>query len=242
MSKRYSIKWRKSDQKLLSNAVRSFNAKRTRLIKQVPELEDFLPAKLVVKDIKASIQTRQDFNRELNSIKRFMKKGAEKTVYTKQGVKTTKYMVNELKIKVQTINRERARKLKEMNPTTEKGTMGSIKQNSLRPKQFNLENMSQKGWEKFVESVTKQSASTYWEERYNQYKENYLKALENQLGSHPLYETLKNKAEGMTPEELERVYYQEPNLQIDFIYDENEMEWVANLMNEAFDAYYRGEI
>ena len=46
----------------------------------------------------------------------------------------------------------------------------------------------------------------------------------------------------MSDEELDRVYYQEPNLQIDYVYDEAEMEIKATLMLEALEAYERGEI
>lgn len=237
MSKSSNIKWRKSDQVLLSNTVRSFNAKRTRLIKKVPELEDFLPEKLVIKNIKESIKTRKDFNRAIKSFQRFLKKGAEKTVYTKQGVKTTAYEVGEMRIKVAAINRERARILKKMKPSTEKGTMGSIKQNSLMPKQFNLENMSVQAWQKFVESVEKQSASSYWTERYKQYKENYLKAFDNQLGGTPKAERIRKLIEAMPAEQLDAAYYQDPNLQIDFVYDEHESEWILDLMEESLNIY-----
>jgi hypothetical protein len=222
--------------------VRAFNAKRTRLLKQVPELEAFLPPKMSVADIKKSIQTRQDFNREINSLKRFLKKGAEKTVVNKHGVKTTKYALNELRLKVNRINRERAKKLTEMEPNTEKGTMGSIQQNSLRPKKFNFETQSTRSWEKFVESVDKQARPGYWEERLNSYKENFLKGLENEFSYSPQYETIKEKIQAMSPEELDRVYYQEPNLQLDYVYDEADLEIKATLMLEALQAYERGEI
>lgn len=242
MPKRYKIKWRKDDEKQLAYAVRAFNAKRTRLLKQVPELEAFLPPKMSVADIKKSIQTRQDFKREINSLKRFLKKGAEQTVVNKHGVKTTKYELNELRLMLNRINRERAKKLAAMKPSTEKGTMGSIQQNALRPKKFNFETQSAQSWDKFLESVEKQARPGYWDERLKKYKENFLKGLENELGSSPLYEAIKEKIEAMSDEELDRVYYQEPNLQIDYVYDEAEREIKATLMLEALEAYERGEI
>ena len=89
MQKRYNIKWRDTDEKELAKMVRKFNAKRTRLLKQVPELEDFLPPKQSTKDIKNAVKTRRDFNNAMNSLDRFMRKGAEKPIVTKEGVKTT---------------------------------------------------------------------------------------------------------------------------------------------------------
>ena len=91
MPKQYNIKWRDSDTKKLANAVRSYNAKRTRLLKQVPELDEFLPPKASTKEIRAGVKTRRDLENEIKSLKRFLKKGAEKPIVTKEGVKTTAY-------------------------------------------------------------------------------------------------------------------------------------------------------
>ena len=69
MAKRYRIKWRLQDRKTLARTVKNFNAKITRLEKKHPELKEFLPEKISVKDLKNNIETRQDFNRELKSLR-----------------------------------------------------------------------------------------------------------------------------------------------------------------------------
>lgn len=236
MPKPSKIRWKDSDKRALSNAVRSFNSKRTRLIKKVPELADFLPQKLSVIEIKEAISTRSEFNKQLKSIKRFLRPGAEKTVYTKGGIKTTKYEVNELRIKVATINRQRAKKLKEMAPSTEKGTMGSIRENNLRPKKFNLESMNEKAWKAFKETVEKQSKPSYWADKNKLYKKNYLEALKTEMSEHPKYHKLVDIVKKIPDDVLADEYYNNPLVQIDFVYGEEELNDRVEILIENLTA------
>lgn len=235
MQKAYRIKWRDTDEKTLAKAVRKFNAKRTRLRKQVPELEEFLPAKLSVKEIKNAVKTRRDFKNELNSIERFMRKGAEKPIVTKEGVKTTQYQKKELEIKVRAINQRRAYERKKANVSTEKGTMGTIRANNLQPKKVNLDKIRKEDWQKFIESVEKQSMDSYSQEKYDRYKENFLKGLDNAFGAKG--KKLKELAEQIDPETLTQMYYDDPILQIDFIYDPLEMDVKIEAMEEHLENY-----
>ena len=235
MQKRYNIKWRESDEKELSKAVRKFNAKRTRLLKQVPELEEFLPSKQSVKALRESIKTRRDFRNEISSIERFMQKGAEKPIVTAEGVKTTAYEKKELGIKIRAINSRRAAERKRANVSTEKGTMGTIRANNLQPKQVNIDKIKKSDWNKFVESVEKQARDSYSQEKYERYKENFIKGLENAFGESGA--ELGALAEQIDPETLTQMYFDDPILQIDFIYDPLEMQVKIDAMTEHLQAY-----
>lgn len=235
MQKRYNIKWRESDEKELAKAVRKFNAKRTRLLKQVPELEEFLPPKISTKAIKESVKTRRDFNNELNSIERFMRKGAEKPIITKEGVKTTAYEKKELQIKIRAINNRRMAERKKANVSTEKGTMGTIRANNLQPKQVNIDKVKKSDWNKFVESVEKQARDSYASDKYERYKENFLKGLENAFGESG--NDLIELAKQIDPETLSQMYFDDPILQIDFIYDPLEMQTKIDAMTEHLQGY-----
>lgn len=235
MQKRYNIKWRESDEKELSKAVRKFNAKRTRLLKQVPELEEFLPPKQSVKALRESIKTRRDFRNEINSIERFMQKGAEKPIVTAEGVKTTAYEKKELGIKIRAINARRAAERKRANVSTEKGTMGTIRANNLQPKQVNIDKIKKSDWNKFVESVEKQARDSYSQEKYERYKENFIKGLENAFGESGA--ELVALAEQIDPETLTQMYFDDPILQIDFIYDPLEMQVKIESMTEHLQGY-----
>lgn len=235
MQKRYNIKWRESDEKELAKAVRKFNAKRTRLLKQVPELEEFLPPKISTKAIKESVKTRRDFINELNSIERFMRKGAEKPIITKEGVKTTAYEKKELQIKIRAINNRRMAERKKANVSTEKGTMGTIRANNLQPKQVNIDKVKKSDWNKFVESVEKQARDSYASDKYERYKENFLKGLENAFGESG--NDLIELAKQIDPETLSQMYFDDPILQIDFIYDPLEMQTKIDAMTEHLQGY-----
>lgn len=235
MQKRYNIKWRDTDEKELAKAVRKFNAKRTRLIKQVPELEEFLPPKASTKEIRKSVQTRRDLKNELNAIERFMRKGAEKPIVTKEGIKTTVYEKKEIAIKVRAINQRRSAELKKAAPSTEKGTMGTIRENNLKPKKYDIDKIKKSDWKKFVESVEKQSRDSYAANRYERYKDNFIKGLENAFGEKGA--ELIEIAKQINAETLTQMYYDDPILQIDFIYDPLEMQVKIDAMEEHLTDY-----
>ena len=74
------IRWSEADDKEFKRVVKNYNAKINRLAKKDPKNAKSLPAKITSKDItqlKELIGNRQEFNRELNSLKRFSNKGSE---------------------------------------------------------------------------------------------------------------------------------------------------------------------
>lgn len=235
MPKGNNIKWRKADETKLSRTVGKFNAKRTRLIKMVPELEDILPKKMSVKDLRDAISTRNDFNKTISRLERFLMKGAEDMVTTEGGVRTTKYQIKELQIQQRTINQYRAAQRKEANVSTEKGTMGSINKMNLRPLTRDVNKIKQEMWKSIVNSYEKQSMDTYYKQRDVKYKDNYLKALKNRFGN-ALKEDIK-EIEEMKPEDVITMYYYDPNLQIDFVYDPEEEENMVRWFHETFQDY-----
>lgn len=236
MQKRYNIKWRKNDEKELAKAARKFNAKRTRLIKKNPKMQEYLPHKISTKKMKDEIKTRQDLKNVLNSVERFMRKGTEKPIITKGGVKTTAYEKKEIEIKVRAINARRAAERKRANVSTEKGTMGTIRENNLRPKQVDINKIKKSDWEKFKESVEKQSRDSYFQDKYERYKENLLKGLENAFGEKG--KVLQEIAKQIPAEQLTQMYYDDPILQIDFIYDPLEMDVKIDAMTEHLKEYF----
>lgn len=233
MQKISHIKWSKTDSKNLASAVRSFNAKRARLIKKDPTLEQYLPDKVTVKELKGEVITRRDLNKTLNSLERFKRKGVENLVQSEAGVITTRYELRELQLKVRIINQRKAAELKRANLSTEKGTMGSIRSNNLKPKKFNFKTMTPGNWEKFVESVKKQSSAKYDYEKLQRYKENYLNALERVFGEQG--KDLIERVSKIDARILVDAFYNDPVLQVDFIYDPHEMALVIDQINEHLD-------
>lgn len=214
-----SIKWSKSQSESLSKAVKRYNDKIRRELKKNPSLQYFLPPKVKVKEIKSQISTPNELRLKVNSLNRIYKEPI-KPVITKGGVLTTNYELNELKIKNRYINKKRKEQLKRIPEQPEKyGTMGSIEQNTLKPRKFNADKINQKAFEKFKELVEKQLRDDYFPERTKRYARNYKKALYATMGdeSLPLMKMLKL----FTAEEIEDAFYTNPFLGLTYIYPKN---------------------
>ena len=235
MQKRNSIRWRSADEKELAKAVRKFNAKRTRIIKAMPEMEEYLPKKASTKEIRQKVQTRRELKNELKSLERFMRKGAEKPILTQEGIKTTQYEKKEVGIKVRALNIRRAAERKKANVSTEKGTMGAIRNAGLNPKKYDINKIKKSDWEKFVAGVEKMLKDSYSYEKYETYKKNFITALENAFGM--AGDKLIELAKQIPAETLVQMYYDDPILQIDFIYDPIEMQAKVEAMEEHLQDY-----
>lgn len=184
------IRWRDSDTAELQRVINNFNAKLYRLNKNNPDLAEFLPDRVKKSEVIKSIETRADFNRVLNSYKRFSKRGAEAPVKSSRGAKSTQWEVDEFKQKQRIENARRTRERKKLNEQevkiAGKGTgvkraeMGSVKENALKPSRKNFNNMSQKEWVLATANIDKMLDASYREERLVLMRENYLKGLTEQ--------------------------------------------------------------
>lgn len=192
MSKYHKIKWTEQDTKEISRVVKNFNAKITRLSKKDPSIANLLPNKVTTKQFKELINTRQDLKRELNSLKRFSKKGAEKIVVipdTEYNLKTTNWQKVEMNRRVGIINRRRKTRLEEMqNRELKSGGkslgytlgqlgMGKAKEVALSPMTPFFRTMNNADLKKRWESIVTQSQSDYFTKRDYQARDNYIKGL-----------------------------------------------------------------
>lgn len=227
MSKRNNIRWRKKDYKEIATVARVFNSKLTRILKAHPEWEGYMPERISTEELKSRIKTRADFNRELNSFRRFMKKGAEMPLLTKHGIKTTQWEKKEVGYKVAQINRNRKREAKQANVSTEKGTMGSIEGNNLKPKSYKIDNIRAREWEMYKKTVDHQVKSTYKSEKIQKYKENYLRAIVENLGEFDVAQELYDYVQQLDPALMYNAYYDDPILQIQFTSDPLPAEMIA---------------
>lgn len=93
MAKEYKIKWKQGDYIKLGQAVSAFNKKITELQKE--EQKSYLPALKNYKEEKENILTRKEYNRVLNSLRSFLKEGAEDIVEI-NGITLTKWEKREI--------------------------------------------------------------------------------------------------------------------------------------------------
>lgn len=236
MAKKYNIKWRPIDSKKLSNTVRNYNAKITRIIKKNPELKDYMPPKVTVKSIKKDIVNRTDFNNIIKSLQRFLRKGAEKPIISKEGVKTTAYMKKEIGIKVRRINRKRKKLSERLKNTRERGTYDIPSNETLTPKKYDFEKIKQEDWKAYVRSVEKQARESYYTEKDNRLKQNYLKGFRTVFGQ--MGDSVASLFDGLPSDIFAELFYYDDVMSIDFIYDPLELEVrlenIANTTQQFF--------
>lgn len=77
MPRKYNIRWRETDEDQLRKAVKNYNAKISRLEKADPLGRGLLPRKASMETMRAKIETRQDYNRELRKLQSFSQRGGE---------------------------------------------------------------------------------------------------------------------------------------------------------------------
>lgn len=221
MPKKPNIKWRDKDVAELQRVVRNFNAKLDRVANKNPDNAPYLPSKLSVKGLKSNIDTRQEFKRITNSIKRFSRKGAEEIVTSETGLTKTKYEIRENKLKARIVNRARNLEVKQLGLSIQNGTMGSIENNNLKPKVVHT-NKTSKEWDKVVESLDRELKSNFKDELAEQYKERYLQAVKNVFGGDG-YE-LYNFVDSLDALKMMRLSISNPILSIDYVYEPSDME------------------
>ena len=217
MAKQYNIKWRRKDKYLLTLLENK--------VKKYIDAESIPEAATPLLESRAEIKTRYDYNRYVARLRSFLKSPGE-TVRTEKGVVTTEWKLKDIDRKIAKINRERAKRLAEIDPSTYRGTMGAAREKNLKPKQkVDPTKASKIEWEKFVESVEKQAARGYSEEIQRKYYDNFIKSLETQYGQDA--EQIIELAKQLTPAELEDLYAQDPNMQAGFQYEktDDEIKW-----------------
>lgn len=236
MPRQYNIKWRKQDKQKVANTVRQFNSKITRLLKKNPALKPYLPDRINAKELTKNIQTRSDFNREINSLGRFLKKGAETPITTDTGLRTTQWQRKEIGYKVANINRQRTAERKRANVSTFTGTMGTIQKNNLEPKQYDFNKIKPSDWDKFVQNVEKQVKENYFSEKNELYKQNYMTAISNVFNKEDSSKLL-SIIQNIPAENLIDLFYSDPVLQIDFVYDPLEASVLAAHIENHLNEY-----
>lgn len=203
--------------KELAKIVKNFNAKINRLIKKGVSA-DALPQKISVKGLKADITNKRDYNRIVRTYSKFTIRGAEKIIKNKKGVSYTKWQRDKLKNDVRRLNYARSKALAKAAPSTYKGTMGSIRERNLSPKKVNLQNISsQKALQNVVQGIEKQLRANYAEEKARQYKSNYMQSWYNAFGLEGM--DLLQRIAAIPNDVFYNMYYDDPRLQIDFVYD-----------------------
>ena len=219
MSKQYNIKWREQDEKELRRVVRNFNDKLRRLIKNNPENRNILPqfynqeteqfeSRISVEMLKDLIQTRADYNRQLNMLKRFSKRGAEKIVEAPDntyGSRTTVWQKQEMGRMAGIVNKRRQERLDKLNLVEMMNSQGSLgytlgqmfgmglaSKNKLQPTRSFTPSQSQKDIKQKWRGLLTESKTKYHLDRDEMLKENYIKTLKENYNTRDIQDVIKN--------------------------------------------------
>ena len=217
------IRWKRGDYVRLSKAINKFN-------KEIASLENKgysnLPEIKSYKSVKENIYTRKELNRLVNSMKKFNLETA-KTVELESGQKLTAWEYRDIKLA-----RNRARKYLE-------GKLEEQQRNNPYAK-FGLETKEIETTRQTIKSLSKlEKADSKFEmnrlmnriknlgsydvemKRASNYRENYMKALE-QMSNYDNYEILKKKLDSIkNPEEFYEYISNNNNLSDLFEYYES---------------------
>lgn len=221
MSKRSNFNWKSADETELKKAVKNFNAKITRQTKKNPDNAKYYPEKVSYSELKNLIKSRHDLNREINSLRRFSEKGAEKIVelpgYNKHNISLTKWQKEDMQRRTYNINKKRKRRRDavaniEMTDRGEslgykKGEfgMGSIKDLETAPTTAFTDAMELRDLKGRFKALRKESSSEYWNEKDEILKENYIEALERNYNESDVKE-ITEKIKDMSHAEFRKVF------------------------------------
>ena len=228
MSKFFNIKWRSQDEREARRVIRNFNDKLRREIAKNPRNKSALPqfynqetgefeSRITFKNFKNMIDTRADYNRELNALRRFSRRGAESIVNLPGNyneARTTRWQLQELSRRTSIINQKRQAKLEkkqaiEMVDTLGKTgytygealRMGLIQDNVLRPTTAYTEGMQQGDIKRKYRSLMIESQQKYYNKKDIQLKENFIKGLTESFTKSEISEVIA-KIREMDPDEF----------------------------------------
>lgn len=211
MSKYHKIKWSENDKKELSRLIKNYNAKIDYHAKKNGSKEG-LPEKLKVKEVKANIVSRKDFNRTLDKIALFLKRGGEQIIENKNGVKITKA---EYQYTMKNINEVNAKNKKERNkmlnePVYVNGKLLMTARrmstlNKLQPFIFNFNNITDfQSYAKYFESKL---FDTHWKLEEQAYLETLIECIEGQYSEKNI-EILTKLFKAIGSKKLLNLYYE----------------------------------
>lgn len=228
MPKQYNIKWRIEDEQELRRVARNFNAKLDQLVKANPANRNILPqfynarsgefeSKITVETLKDMIQTRADFKRQLNMLKRFLRRGAEEIVEApdnEYGTRTTRWQKQEMGRMVGIVNRKRQERLDRLNlvqMANSEGAlgytlgqmfgMGLASANKLQPTRGFTPSQSQTDLKFKMRALIQESRTNYHKEKDEILKENYINALSQNYNRRDIKDVI-SEIRQMDPDEF----------------------------------------
>lgn len=191
-----AINWRKKDYLSLGKAISDFNRK----INKLNALDDnmsYLPDTLSYKIEKEKLQTREDLNRYIKSLRRFLKQGAEEKIVLESGQEITKWERQNIAI---------ARRIITRNLNTREKYLRGLR--GTDPREFeNIESerraiyrthlFKDESYKRHYEYLMKHASTIYIRNREQVYRDNFYTAIEG-FSNFDNFEKFKRKLDSIT--------------------------------------------
>lgn len=231
-----SIKWKYVDRRNLQKVIASYNGRITRELNKKPELAMFAPKKLTYEEVRAKIDTRADYNRIVNSLKRVHKKGAFELENSGTGEVRTKYEIREARILTNATNRRIKNYFDKVSD--ENTTRREIAETNFFIRPFNFKEMEQGNFDRFVASMEKQLRRVQHPEVIDEnYYFQYLGAMRKELGVGEddfLYDFVK----GLSPAAVSQARFDNYFLTITAMYNPNEVGERYEMITEQWEDWW----
>lgn len=226
MAKQYKIRWREQDNSNLRKAVKNYNAKISRLEKKDPAIAGKLPERVTMKEMREIIKTRNDLKREINSLRRFTQRGAEELVDVpgnEYNTQITKWAKKDMSMRAAIVNRKRAARKAELESfemesrgedlgyTVGEFGMGEQDKQELEPINPFPKKASNAGLKKKHKTLRKGSRETYYDERDQLLKDNFIKSIEDNFGKSDRREKIIAEIQKMDAKEFYRKFKSDAN-------------------------------
>lgn len=209
MAKSYLIRWTKNDEKRLKHAVQLFNNKVKRLSRNKSKV-NYLPNTIKYNELRSGIKSRSELNRKINSLSRFMKKGASDIKYVNdEGI--TAWELREARIERSTAKRRYTKELQSLQSRKKgskyyskysRASMGSKRVRELQAIIKNLGRLESLKGEAFYDEIKRYhniGTSDFDLKKEIIFQQNYFTMLQKCFGSLKNYKRLVKKLKTISP-------------------------------------------
>lgn len=231
-----AIRWKYADRRNLQKVIASYNGRITRELNKKPELAMFAPKQLTYEEVRAKIDTRADYNRIVNSLKRVHQKGAFELENSGTGEVRTKYEIREARILTNATNRRIKNYFDKVSD--ENTTRREIAETNFFIRPFNFKEMEQGNFDRFVASMEKQLRRVQHPEVIDEnYYWQYLGAMRKELGvgeDDPLYDFVKE----LSPAAVSQARFENYFLTITAMYNPNEVGERYEMITEQWEDWW----
>lgn len=208
------------EKSMLRRAAINFNRKLSRLGEEV-NISEIDPDEEVAR-LSAPGATKQQFNTRLKQLQSFLESGAEDIVKTSSGVNLTKWELKTARQNLDIINKRRERESRKQD--TSKWLIENEEYRKLKLRS----SQSYEDFSRYAKSLERQVLEQNRYQKNIQFKKNYLKALDEEIGDMEL----RHLVEKLSPAQLVRIAKGNRRLEIAYYYSERDREDKAEVAKE----------